>query len=114
MVLNPALIWVNYAENFQKAPEAIYNLSRKVSVKQQKKKKVKRQEELSFPKSIFPGGTVGKEFSCQRRRRRIFLGQEDPLEEEIATHSSVLAWKIPWTEECAGLQSMGLHRVGQN
>ena len=113
MVLNPALIWVNYAENFQKAPEAIYNLSRKVSVKQQKKKKVKRQEELSFPKSIFPGGTVGKEF-CQRRRRRIFLGQEDPLEEEIATHSSVLAWKIPWTEECAGLQSMGLHRVGQN
>ena len=36
------------------------------------------------------------------------LGQEDPPEEEMATHSSVLAWKIPWTEEPGGLQSMGL------
>ena len=39
------------------------------------------------------------------------LGQEDPLEEETATHSSTLAWKIPWTEEPGRLQSMGLHRV---
>ena len=38
------------------------------------------------------------------------LGQEDPLEEEIATHSSILAWEIPWTEEPAGLQSMGLQK----
>ena len=36
------------------------------------------------------------------------LNQEDPLEEEMATHSSILAWKIPWTEEPGGLQSMGL------
>ena len=36
------------------------------------------------------------------------LGQEDPLEEEMATHSSILAWKIPWREEPGGLQSMGL------
>ena len=36
-----------------------------------------------------------------------FLGQEDPLEKEMVTHSSVLAWKIPWTEEPGGLQSMG-------
>ena len=36
-----------------------------------------------------------------------FLGREDPLEKEMATHSSVLAWKIPWTEEPGGLQSMG-------
>ena len=35
------------------------------------------------------------------------LGQEDPLEEETATHSSILAWEIPWTEEPGGLQSMG-------
>ena len=35
------------------------------------------------------------------------LGQEDPLEEEVATHSSILAWRIPWTEEPGGLQSMG-------
>ena len=39
------------------------------------------------------------------------LGQEDPLEEEIATHSSLLAWRIPWTEEPGRLQSMGLQRV---
>ena len=38
------------------------------------------------------------------------LGQEDPLEWEMATHSSVLAWKIPWTEESNGLQFMGLQR----
>ena len=38
-------------------------------------------------------------------------GQEDPLELEMATHSSILAWKIPWTEEPGGLQSMGLQRV---
>ena len=36
-----------------------------------------------------------------------FLGREDPLEKEMATHSSVLAWEIPWTEESGGLQSMG-------
>ena len=40
-----------------------------------------------------------------------FLGWEDPLEEGLATHSSVLAWRIPWTEEPGGLQSMGLQRV---
>ena len=40
------------------------------------------------------------------------LGQEDPLEKEVATHFSILAWKIPWTEEPGGLQSMGLHRAG--
>ena len=39
------------------------------------------------------------------------LGQEDPLEKEMATHSSILAWRIPWTEEPDGLQSMGLQRV---
>ena len=39
------------------------------------------------------------------------LGREDPLEKEMATHSSILAWKIPWTEEPDGLQSMGLQRV---
>ena len=39
------------------------------------------------------------------------LGQEDPLEKEMATHSSILAWRIPWMEEPGGLQSMGLQRV---
>ena len=40
------------------------------------------------------------------------LGQEDPLEKEMATHSSVLAWRIPWTEEPSGLWSIGSQRVG--
>ena len=39
------------------------------------------------------------------------LGREDPLEEEMATYCSILAWEIPWTEEPGGLQSMGLQRV---
>ena len=39
---------------------------------------------------------------------------EDPLEEEMATHSSIVAWKSPWTEELGGLQSMGSQRVGQD
>ena len=43
-----------------------------------------------------------------------FLGLEDPLEQGIVTHSSILAWRIPWTEQPGGLQSMGLQRVGQN
>ena len=42
------------------------------------------------------------------------LGWEDPLEKEMATHSSTLAWKIPWTEESGRLQSMGLQRVRHN
>ena len=40
------------------------------------------------------------------------LGQEDPLEEGMATHSSILAWRIPWTEEPCRLQSTGLQRIG--
>ena len=42
------------------------------------------------------------------------LGGEDPLEKEMATHSSILAWRIPWTEEAGGLQSMGSQSVGYN
>ena len=42
------------------------------------------------------------------------LGQEDTREEEMATHSSILAWKIPWTEDPSGLQSTGSQRIGLN
>ena len=55
----------------------------------------------------FPDGASGKESACQCRRQEETklpsLGQEDPLEKEVATHSSSLAWKIPYTEEPAGL-----------
>jgi len=43
-----------------------------------------------------------------------FLGWQDPLEKGMATHSSILGWRIPWTEEPGGLQSMGSQRVGHN
>ena len=43
-----------------------------------------------------------------------FLGGEDPLEKKVATHSSILAWRIPWTEEPGGLQSTGSQRVGHD
>ena len=43
-----------------------------------------------------------------------FLGQEDPLEEGMATHSNILAWRIPWTEESGGLPFIELQRVGHN
>ena len=43
-----------------------------------------------------------------------FLGQADPLEEEMATHSSILGWKIPWAEEPGGLLSMGSQRVSHD
>ena len=65
----------------------------------------------------FPGGSVVKEstYQCRRCKIRRFqsLGQEDPLEEEMATHSSILAWRIPWTEKPGGLQFIGSQRVRQ-
>ena len=49
-----------------------------------------------------------------RETQVLSLGQEDPLEEGMATHSSILAWRVPWTEEPGGLQSMGLPSAGHN
>ena len=55
----------------------------------------------------FPGRSVGKEFSAVQETQVISLGQEDHLEEEMATHSIILAWKIPWAEDPGGLQFLG-------
>ena len=56
----------------------------------------------------FPGGSDGKEFACNVGETWVpSPGQKDPLEKGTATHSSLLAWRIPWTEEPGGLQSMG-------
>ena len=55
----------------------------------------------------FPGGTSGKNPPAS-------AGQEGPLEEGMATHSSVLAWRILWTEEPGGLKSIGSQRVGHD
>ena len=65
-------------------------------------------------KKGFPGGSVVKNPSAVQEMRVLSLGQEDPLEKEMAAHSSILVWEIPWTEEPGGLQSMGSQRVGHN
>ena len=55
----------------------------------------------------FPCSSVGKESACNAKTQVWFLGWEDPMGKEMATHSSILAWRIPWTEKPGGLQSMG-------
>ena len=65
----------------------------------------------------FPGGSVVKIHMPIQETQEMqvrSLGREDALEEDMATHSSILAWKIAWTEEPGGLQSMGSQRVGHN
>ena len=65
-----------------------------------------------------PGGASGKEPAGQCRRQKktpvLFLDGEDPLEESITIYFSILAWRIPWTGEPGGLQSIGLQRVRSN
>ena len=64
----------------------------------------------------FPGGTVVKNLPANAGDTGDWarcLGGEDALEEDMATHYSILTWKIPWTEEPGGLQPMGLQRVRQ-
>ena len=66
----------------------------------------------------FPDGTSGKEPACQSRRHKTHRFdpwvRKIPLEEEMATHSSTLIWRIPWTKEPGGLQTMGSQRVRHN
>ena len=61
-----------------------------------------------------PSGSDGKESACNVGGWVQSLGQEDLLEKEIATHTSILAWRIPWTEKPGQLQSMGWQRVGHD
>ena len=62
----------------------------------------------------FPGGSVVKIPPANAGDMGLIPGWEDPLEKEMATHSSVLAWRIPGTGEPGGLPSMGSHRVGHD
>ena len=62
----------------------------------------------------FPGSSEVKRLPAMWETWVRSLGQEDSLEKEMATHSSILAWRIPWTEEPGGLQSTGSRRVGHN
>ena len=65
-------------------------------------------------KPVFPDGSGSKDSACNVGDLPSIPGWEDPLEKEMATHSSIVAWRIPWTEEPGGLPSMGLQRVGQD
>ena len=65
----------------------------------------------------FPDGSAGKELACNAGDIGSLgrsLGREDPLEKEMATHSSILAWRILWTEEPGGLQSVGSQGIRHN
>ena len=63
----------------------------------------------------FPGGLGDKESACNAGDLGSILGQEDPLEEGLATHSSIIAWRISWTEEPGGLYSLwGSQKVGHD
>ena len=62
----------------------------------------------------FPGGSAVKNLPTMQEMQVRFLSQEDPLEEVMAIHSGILAWRIPGTEEHGGLQSMGSHIVGHS
>ena len=62
----------------------------------------------------FPGGSAVKNPPATPKMCVWSLGREDPLEEGVATHSSILAWRIPWMEEPGGLQSLRLQRVGHD
>ena len=62
----------------------------------------------------FPGDSDGKESTCNAGDSGLIPGSEDPLEKGMATHSSILAWRIPWTAEPGGLQSLRLLRVGHD
>ena len=62
----------------------------------------------------FPGGSVVKNLPAMQETRVQCLGWEDPLEKEIATASSIIAWTIPWIGEPGGLQSMGLQASNTN
>ena len=60
---------------------------------------------------VFPGGSDGKESACSADSQVQALGWENPLEKEMATHSSILGWETPWTGESGGLQPMRLQKV---
>ena len=62
----------------------------------------------------FPGAQMVKNPPAMQETWVPSLGGEDPLEKHMATHASILAWRIPWTEESGGLLSVGLQRVGQD
>ena len=75
-----------------------------------------KEEILKVHRRDFPGGSVKNLPAIQETQETQVpsLGWEDPLEKSMATHSSILTWRIPWIEELGGVQSIGLQRVRHN
>ena len=69
---------------------------------------------LRFGLGLYVMAQTVKNLSAMQEIWVLSLGRENPLEKGMATHSSILAWRIPWTEEPGGLQSMGSQRVGSD
>ena len=95
----------------------VWSRKRKQSWRRRKKKEKKQQQLIYWLLNTLITSLVAqtvKRLSTVRETWVWFLGREDPLEKEMATHSSILAWRTPWTEEPGGLQSMGSQRVGHD
>ena len=76
-----------------------------------------KEQNKTKPGTVVASGNCDSDVKClptMQETQVWSLGWDDPLEKEMATHSSILAWRIPWTEEPGGLQSMGLQRVGHD
>ena len=69
---------------------------------------------MSYNMSGLPWWLSNKEYACNAGDWVQSLGREDPLEKGMASHFSILTWRIPWTEELDGLQSIRLQRVGHD
>ena len=123
IVRNKCLLFINYLVNSilsQPLQKTKIILKRKIHLVN-KKEKIKlrkiRRYTSTFPSTKHKASLVAqtvKHLPTMWETRVQSLGREDPLEKEMATHSSTLAWKIPWTEEPGRLQSMGLQRVGHD
>ena len=108
--------WSKWEKDWQRG----WRRNRSWSYKSQARREFQRQElvrgkAVALETGFFFFFNVFKCFCERNRETQVWsLGWEDPLEEEMVTHSSILAWEILWTEEPSGLQSMGSQRVGHD
>ena len=106
-------LWLIHVDVWQKPSQIVKRLS-KLKFKKQKSYSIPFSSILVNSKSLFPGGSGVKNSPAMQEPQETrvqSLSQEESLEEGMATHSSIPAWSIPWTEEPGALQSIGSHRV---
>ena len=114
-------IYIYICIHFVAFPSQQFNVSYTVSLMEMQRAilslwvEIQSQQVCAVPMGV-PGGSDGKKKNllATQETRVQSLGQEDPLEQGMNTHSSILAWRIPWTEEPGRLQSMGSQKVRHN